>query len=443
MASPEMSPLRLDVQPDLIQAAAASPDGNAFRIVHHPTPEAEVSGWVWAEPPNSSTRGRVGLWALGCGHCGTTHCAHVDATLQQLDQVLQAAPTPETWQIAGAGTTAQLTDRARRAAEEHHRHQTETEAEARRRFDEAFARIGTLPVDTPIPYIDENATAGLADQVTSLPFYVRLQVELDVSDYQARAIGGVLDGASVRELQQSLESDLAAAASSQWRARPYPVGNRWFCTVDFGPLQDRPHSWAELGALCDALASRGASVDPTDHLRIEIRQDPDYDIAEFNRLFRAVRHYDDLLERLATSPGHPAPRRGHLPRSDSSFEGFGGLGEARDDIPNWMPLSLRGIDRFPTLTTDRPAATLDHGRIQAHLNVLFGLLAAARRPSESGTPTAVGTHHRGGGDDKPHDYARQFARHLFSTIEQVGQFAALYATTDWQPSPFSARDMPL
>ena len=82
-------------------------------------------------------------------------------------------------------------------------------------------------------------------------------------------------------------------------------------------------------------------------------------------------------------------------------------------------------------------ATLDPARIQANVAAFLGLVDDAETSTgRPGRTTPVGTHHTdGGGGGDPHHQAREFARRVSRTPEQVAQLAALYATTDWQTRP--------
>ncbi len=128
-------------------------------------PHAEVSGWVWAEPPNGDGN-RVGLWALGCGHCGTHDCEHVATTLRTLEDTLRSGPSAAVWAAAREDAEVALLGRARASAERHLAQRRQSPDQDRgaavdRRVD-AVLRDGPPRDRHRIPYLREDATGGLA-----------------------------------------------------------------------------------------------------------------------------------------------------------------------------------------------------------------------------------------------------------------------------------------
>ena len=438
MAEAHTRVLDLTEQAVAVQTAALNPDGDAFRIVHHPTPEAEVSGWVWTEPPNGGGRGRVGLWALGCGHCGTTHCAHIDATLQQLDQVLSAAPSPETWRVAGGDMPTHLAQRARRAAESHHERQIHSRADRDASYERAIRRIGSLSPDTPIPYLRENVTGGAATRDGGRPFSLTMTLRLEPDTPPDR---------DCMDLALSLRQELLAVApNAEWTASPYYVGGEVRCHIASDRLYDDHGTWTAVEAVCDILQRHGAVADPRGTLVVAVEPDPvTYDISDFNRLYHATRHNEDLLARVGSVPGAGTPGRFWGVSTPERPNGYTSLQDAEDDYSTVAerPLSITVMpdyDGYETVVLEVRGAsgTVDPGRLQANINTALGLLTAAEADGGPSPHTPRGTYHRlnsQGRSGLGQRSARAFAEAAFSTPEQVDQFAAMYATTDWQPPP--------
>ena len=428
MAGAGIRPLDLAAQPDLVQTAAASPDGAAIRIVHHPSPEAEVSGWVWAEPPNSGGRGRVGLWALGCGHCGATHCAHIDATLQQLDQVLSAAPTPETWQIAGAGTTAQLADRARRAAERHQQRRHSTPSASEEDLAAAVSRVGTLPPDTAIPFREADATAGAARRDGGRSF------SLDFTCHRPRTDG---TGAALAEANTATRDMIAGLRSALpgWGIQQTPYRD---VALTSPALFDTPETWQQVRSACEIIRRHGGAVADSTQLSLRVGcGDYQNDPEAFSAALGLVHEHDDLLARLGQNPEHATynpPLRGRWWPAVPP-DGYSTMGEV---------LNLHNLAR-PAPATASPLAinfrtwapSLDPARLQAQVALSVGIVEAASRPDDRrwGPPSLQGSHFSDRTARRSHDSARRFAERVLTDPDQAVQFAALYATTDWQPRP--------
>ena len=447
MAGPRIRPLHLSSQPELVQAAAASPDGDAFRIVHHPSPQAEVSGWVWAEPHNGDDRGRVGLWALGCGHCGATHCTHVDATLQHLNQVLSAAPTPDTWRIAGAEVPAQLADRARRTAERHHQRVTElrrqhqrARAERQRLFDEALQREAARDPDEPIPLLADNATGGFADRDSGEPFLLDFAVEIPTD----RPEFDVTANSLLTYLQDLGLAVANAADENRWEHDIWPVRRAGrlthiHCSITGRGLYDTAAVWEELSNICGILQAAGAARIDNTWLTVQAERRSGYQVGAFNRLVQGARRYDDLLERLGSPPdttaGPPPPWR-QAPGPDPSYNSLGDATSTYGPHQD-RPIGLLSLADGRTLVEVRTAVPgVDPGRLQAHVSTALGLIAASdAAPDGWGPPTPRGTHHtieaEGGTSDDPDGLVREFGGRIFDTPERLAQLAAIYATTRW------------
>lgn len=440
MAAPHQQPIPLDTRPAEVQAAALDPDGSGFRIVHHPAAHVEVSGWAWAEPPDGDSPTRLGLWALGCGHCGTTTCDHVRAAVSTLEEVLQAAPSPETWRVGGEGIPAQLAGRARRAAERHRQRRRPPPAVGDT-FDRAVDSIGTLPDDTPLPYLRENATGGLAGP-EGRPFHVAMYLELDVPVPASTAETAALRGRIRRDL-----ADASIGGQTGWTAAVFPnARGRMSCFFGTGFRRDSRSTWHNLEAQLAVLRRYGATTTRNNpYMSVQIDRDTtSYDIDEFNRLFHATAHYEDLLARLGSDPtadalpAQPYDRRA-LPHRPNGYRSL-----HRIDLSDTAPLHAV-VPNYPdetdpdttNLLFNSARATLDPARIQANVAAFLGLVDDAETSTgRPGRTTPVGTHHTdGGGGADPHHQAREFARRVSRTPEQVAQLAALYANTDWQTRP--------
>ena len=438
MAEAHTRVLDLTAQAVAVQTAALNPDGDGFRIVHHPNTHVEVSGWVWAEPAGGGGGGRVGLWSLGCGHCGATNCSHVDNTLEQLNQVLSAAPTPYTWRTAGAEVPAQLADRARRAAERHHQRQIQSRADRDASYERALRRIGSLGPDTPIPYLRENVTGGAATRDGGQPFFLAMTLRLEPD---------IPPDPDCMDLALSLREEiLAVAPDAGWTASPYYAGREVRCHIASDRLYDEPATWTAVEAVCDILQRHGAVADPDGTMEIAIEHDPvTYDIADFNRLYHATRHNEDLLARVGSVPGSGTPGRFWGAATPERPNGYTSLQEAEDDYSTvaQRPLSITVMPDYDgretvSIEVRGASATVDPGRLQANINTALGLLTAADDDTGLSPHTPRGTYHRlnsQGRSGLGQRSARSFAAAAFSTPEQVNQFAAMYATTDWQPPP--------
>ena len=446
MAGPRIRPLHLSSQPELVQAAAASPDGDAFRIVHHPSPQAEVSGWVWAEPPVGSRRGRVGLWALGCGHCGATHCVHVDATLQHLDQVLSAAPTPDTWRIAGAEAPAQLAERARRAAERHHRHRQSHDAATAAVRDGDPAVIDRMMVDAlrrararaasgrlDVPFLRESVTHGQWRDRT----WEDTDNE-DPYDYNEGAPTRRVDLAfHVRPPQGVSARQFAADLGNLPRAWALPDGGRLL--VRYHGLHDDHDGWDTLEETCRRIADRGGRADHERGMDITLVPDSpwDYDVANTESALNATRRYDDLLARFASvNEDGPCnvPEATDDPYAVVPPDGYRDIHHAEDDNPD-TGTRLFSFDSLEASTTFHTAsASLDIGRIQGQVNVYLALVAASEADHRWGPETLRGTTAAGLTTDGDR-LIREFATRVVTHPHHVDQLAAMYVTTDWQPPP--------
>ena len=444
MAGPRIRPLHLSSQPELVQAAAASPDGDAFRIVHHPSPQAEVSGWVWAEPHNGSRSVRVGLWALGCGHCGATHCAHVDATLQHLNQVLSAAPTPDTWQAAAAGAPAQLAERARRAADRHHRRVAErqarealSETERGDRFDAAVrqARAGTAA--DSLPFLRENAVGGHASRSRGRPMAVNVLVDMRIPAVSTP--DGEEDEEQVfGELRRRLAAvgDSGRVRSDWWRITE-SSGRGW---VTLDGVYDERAVWDDMAEACELLQEAGAG-DSGAHraMTVSVGFDHGFEVGELNGLLRAARRYDDVLARVGGGPSGRPRRNWGWEQDHTAVDAYATLAEVRND---YAPGGERPLTFQLLSGPDQPAAvmelvsgeaTVDPGRLQGYVNVAAAVFSAGEDPTADwGDPVPRGTHREGGGADGD-EMAREFAERMFTRAEQVDQFAALYAGAEWRP----------
>lgn len=97
----------------------------------------------------------------------------------------------------------------------------------------------------------------------------------------------------------------------------------------------------------------------------------------------------------------------------------------------------RRARRSVTLAPNDEALGPVMARIQANVAAFLGLVDDAETSSDRpDRATPVGTHHTDTADrNDPHRQAREFARRVSRTPEQVAQLAALYAATDWQTRP--------
>ena len=476
MAAADSRPLNPDSEPTAVQAAALSPDGVGFRIVHRPSPEAEVSGWVWAEPPNGAGQRRLGLWALGCGHCGTSDCQHVRATLRSVEEVLTAAPDDTTWSVAADEVPAALAERVRARAERHSTVGTgledgRTDADLLGRSVDDALRGGPVRDGHSIPYLRADATGGLAPVTGHRWFQPEIAFDLPNSAQMRRLINEGLPAGRVAALSPYHRADRIrthlhdAGLLDSWdEDDDTTTDNGWTLRTHAGigtlvgpRMRDDPRAWEQLHEACRVIREAGGVPDPNRPNLIRVGSD-DYqrDVGAYGGLLSAVQQYEDVLLRLSqvpvgsdgttrldTEPRNPlvAPQ-GPLP--DDGYTTLGELLYHHGDISSG-PVTVS--DDPPQVTFQSWSSSVDASVIQASVNVSLGLVDAASRDSDWGPRTRVGANwdyenepyllepdEQAALDD--HGQVRELARRIFRRADTAEQLVSLYNATNWQPSYF-------
>lgn len=316
-----------------------------------------------------------------------------------------------------------------------------------------------------VPYMSQNACAGLANPDGGRGFGVELEFDLP----------GMPAAQRQHVVQRIAEEMRQAGVSSTNRVHGYHEGrgrgqtnytadeNGWRVEHDatvageiVSPiLYDTPQTWRNLKTVCDIINRNGgrASINTGSHVHVST---PDYDhnVRNYNTLLANAQSYEDTMYRLSANP----ERRNHRgttwcrPNPPITPQGWSDqVSAVQHNGGHACAINMSGMrtggprDHAEFRMYD---GSLDPGTIQAQINISLGMTHAAIRgvtatdpPHNQPRHEAHGTHRAIYGRRAPTDRqqwrqsstsARSLADLIFWRTQNKDQLAAVMATTSWQ-----------
>ncbi|MBV9024001.1 MAG: amidoligase family protein [Streptomycetaceae bacterium] len=356
-----------------------------------------------------------------------------------------------------ASIAAQDQARAERAAQPAVRSYADSMDAFQEAYDQALERRRSG--EALVPYLTENATGGLGAREGGRAFGV--EIEFDYPSSMTYSERQSASQAIARELHEAgIAPDPHVHGWHQSAREGYTdAPNAWRLEHDstvageiVSPiLYDEPQTWNNLAQVCEIVRRNGgiASARTGGHVHVAV---PDYDhtVANHNQLVNTVAGYEDVIYRIAQSPGRDRHRglEWCTPNSRPSSPYTSVAAVRRYNNSHHIGLNFQSVhgrdsDHAEFRMWD---GSLEPGTIQAQVNVSLGLTNAALR--EAGTTPAppaerVGHHRRAAaaagqrGRLSGEAWAnttrsfRGLMDRIFTREENRAQVTALFAGTRW------------
>lgn len=407
---------------------------------------------------------------LDCDTCTTPDCVHVQDAANALAERLNTPQERPRIRSAGrevldqaagehaASQAAQAAAQQRWPAEPEVSYSTDFAA-FQQAYQEANGRAERG--EAVIPYMTENATAGLGAREGGRGFGLELEFDLDHSNH-----GAIHDIA--RDLHAAgLSQDPDIHGYHASRTRGYTdAPNGWRleedCTVSgelVSPiLYDEPATWENLAKVCDIIRRHGgrASVRTGGHVHISTH-DYDHGVENHNRLLNTYTAYEDVLYRLA---GNPERRRHRgtewcIPNRVHA-NGYRTVGQVARNHYHGHAINMSSTrgDSNDHMEYRLWDGSLDPATIQTQVKLSLGLTEAAFRNAGSsahpndGEHEPLGTHRRrrsSAGDrgrltgQQWRENTASFRRlmdEVFHRASDKAQATALFASTRWNDNRY-------
>jgi hypothetical protein len=321
-------------------------------------------------------------------------------------------------------------------------------------FEEEYrqARARRDRGEEPVPYMTQDATAGLGARGGGRGFGVEIEFDFPygADRYAAlAAIGQDLHAAGLTRdaLQHGYHSGARRVTDRHQGGWRFETDATVAGEIVSPVMYDEPETWRNLALVCDIVRRHGgtATARTGGHIHVGL-SDYDHTVENHNRLLQTIAAYEDTLYRLAQNPAarthrgtawcHPNPDPG---RGYSSIASVRAVNQGHHLGVNFQSVNGTRADHVEFRMWD---GSLNPGVIQAQVNLSLAMTAAGSRGGYTPPPAEpVGTHAarnpdrrrlRGSQWRQSTASFRQLADTLYRRAGNSAQAAALFAVTRWQ-----------